>query len=180
MDKKNNNIQGIAIERQDEHFARFSSVASSRTLTLQEVAEALVAYVHDKPEQRYRIFVGTDSAALAATRYITSVAILRIGNGGRYFWTKSAVMRAASLHDRIYEEAMRSITLLQELRSLLRENMGDDFCENNMGFVHLDIGTHGRTRDLIDGVTGMVKGYGFEPIIKPDAFCASSVADRHT
>ena len=36
------------------------------------------------------------------------------------------------------------------------------------------------TRDLIESVVGMVKGYGFEAVIKPDAYCACVVADKYT
>ncbi|HDH03915.1 MAG TPA: hypothetical protein ENH22_00115, partial [Candidatus Campbellbacteria bacterium] len=32
----------------------------------------------------------------------------------------------------------------------------------------------------IDTVVGMVRGYGFEAVIKPDAFSAFCLADRHT
>ncbi|MDO8655133.1 MAG: ribonuclease H-like YkuK family protein, partial [bacterium] len=36
----------------------------------------------------------------------------------------------------------------------------------------------GPTRDMIREITGLIRGNGFEPVIKPDSFAASSVADR--
>src|SRR3989338_436623 len=39
---------------------------------------------------------------------------------------------------------------------------------------------NGPTRELIDAVVGMVKGYGLEAVIKPDSFGAFVLADRHT
>jgi predicted RNase H-related nuclease YkuK (DUF458 family) len=46
--------------------------------------------------------------------------------------------------------------------------------------IHLDIGPDGETRDLIREIVGMVMGSGFNAKIKPDAYAASSVADRYT
>ena len=46
--------------------------------------------------------------------------------------------------------------------------------------IHIDIGAQGETRDLIREVVGMVVGSGFAAKIKPEAFGASSVADKHT
>jgi predicted RNase H-related nuclease YkuK (DUF458 family) len=46
--------------------------------------------------------------------------------------------------------------------------------------VHIDVGAQGETRDLIKEVVGMVVGSGFQAKIKPDAYGASSVADKHT
>ena len=46
--------------------------------------------------------------------------------------------------------------------------------------IHVDIGQKGPTRELIAEVVGMIRGNGFNVKTKPDAFGASSVADRHT
>ncbi len=72
---------------------------------------------------------------------------------------------------------MQSITLAQELRSRLQEHLEETFWNNQ---IHIDVGKNGPTKELIDTVVGMVKGYGFEAVIKPDSFGASTVADRHT
>ena len=45
-------------------------------------------------------------------------------------------------------------------------------------YIHADVGENGKTRDMIKEVTGLIKGNGFEPKIKPESFAASSVADR--
>jgi predicted RNase H-related nuclease YkuK (DUF458 family) len=45
-------------------------------------------------------------------------------------------------------------------------------------YIHADIGANGKTRDMIKEVTGLIKGNGFEPKIKPESFAASTVADR--
>jgi predicted RNase H-related nuclease YkuK (DUF458 family) len=75
---------------------------------------------------------------------------------------------------------MYSITLTQALRSALRDKLGEEFFWDGKISVHLDVGTNGPTKDLVDSVVGIVKGYGFEAVIKPDSFGAFVVADRHT
>jgi len=46
-------------------------------------------------------------------------------------------------------------------------------------YIHADIGENGATRDMIKEVTGLIRGNGFEPKIKPEAYVASTVADRY-
>ncbi len=46
--------------------------------------------------------------------------------------------------------------------------------------IHVDVGEHGDTRDMIKEVVGMVTGNGFVAKTKPQAYAASYVADKHT
>lgn len=144
------------------------------------LAEELVAYIHEKPHARYHIVIGSDSRAEREVCFVTAVGIHRVGNGGRYFWSRSVPEKCTALQDRIYKETMRSIALTQELRSRLKDMLGEEFFWDNKITVHLDVGQNGPTRELIDTVVGMVKGYGFEAAIKPESFGAFVLADRHT
>ena len=147
-------------------------------LSLGEVVRAIYDFVNLKPKRKYKIIIGTDSSARNEVALITAITIWRVGNGGIHFWTKSEVMKFHGLRERIYKEAIQSITLAQELRGRLKEKLGDEFFWDDQ--IHIDVGENGPTREFIDGVVGMVKGYGFDVQIKPNAFGASAVADRHT
>ena len=46
--------------------------------------------------------------------------------------------------------------------------------------IHVDIGENGRTKEMIDEVVGMIIGSGLAVRIKPQAYAASSVADKYT
>ena len=153
---------------------------SKGTLTLERVFEEVVAYICLEPEHSYQIIVGSDSAARNPVPLVTAVTVRRVGNGAVHFWVTSEKKSFPTLRDRIYEEAMQSITLAQEFRSGLRDKLGEDVLWDDKIQVHIDVGENGPTRDLIDQVVGMVKGFGFEAVIKPGAFGASQVADRHT
>lgn len=157
---------------------------SGNLLSLAEVATEIKHYVLLYPNDFYEVVIGTDSEAAleGSAAFVTAVVARRIGNGGVYFWTRQE-NAFFGLKDRIWKEALLSITLAQEFRSVLKEALGEEmFWEDKLSFrcIHLDIGRDGPTRDLVDGLAGMVKGYGFEPVIKPFAYGASVVADRHT
>ena len=153
---------------------------SKGTLSLERVFDEITAYIQSQPERSYQIIIGSDSAARSPVPLVTAVTIRRVGNGAVHFWVMSEKMVFHTLRDRITEEALQSITLAQEIRSGLRERLGEDFLWDNKIEVHIDVGTNGPTRDLIDQVVGMVKGFGFAAVIKPAAFGASHVADLHT
>ena len=142
------------------------------------VVREISEFVKKAPTQRYRIIVGSDSSIHQKARFVTAVTVWRIGNGGIHFWTAQEQKISGDLRGRIYQETIHSITLAQELRGRLKEALGDEFFWDDQ--VHIDVGEHGPTKDLIDAVVGMVKGYGFDAVIKPYAFGASVVADRHT
>lgn len=148
-------------------------------LSIEEMLSEVMRFVKDQPERFYKIIVGTDSETSNPVSLVTAVTVWRVGNGAIHFWTKAEARDFHSLRERLTQEALNSIMLAQELRSRLQEVLGDEFFwEGNE--VHVDIGEQGPSRDLIDTIKGMVKGYNFTPVIKPYAFGASVVADRHT
>lgn len=153
---------------------------SKGTLSLERVFDEITAYIKSQPERSYEIIVGSDSAARNPVPLVTAVTARRIGNGAVHFWVTSEKRSFPTLRDRITEEALQSITLAQEIRSGLRDKLGEEFLWDGKIHVHIDVGSNGPTRDLIDQVVGMVRGFGFEAVIKPAAFGASQVADLHT
>ena len=153
---------------------------SKGTLSLERVFDEIISYINSQPERSYQIIIGSDSAARSPVPLVSAVTVRRIGNGAVHFWVTSEKKVFHTLRDRITEEALQSIMLAQEIRSGLREKLGEDFLWDNKIEVHIDVGENGPTRDLIDQVVGMVKGFGFAAVIKPSAFGASHVADLHT
>ncbi|MBI2640269.1 MAG: hypothetical protein HYW91_00040 [Candidatus Sungbacteria bacterium] len=148
-------------------------------ISVEKVMEEIAAFVKKEPKRFYKIIIGTDSEASSPVSLVTAVTIWRVGNGAIHFWTKSEERKFATLRDRIWQEAISSITLAQEMRSRLQQTLGDEFFWDG-NEVHVDIGENGPTKELIDSVVGMIRGYNFQPVIKPASFGASIVADRHT
>ena len=154
-----------------------------RILNIEELLDEIKRYISRDARAFYEIVIGSDSHASAVTSFITAVVVRKIGNGGIYFCTRSREEKVRTMRDRIWKETLESIVLAEEVRRRLLPLFDEVMlAEGRVGFgqIHCDVGERGRTRELIDSVTGMVKGYGFEPVIKPDAYGAFVIADLHT
>lgn len=146
-------------------------------MTFADVILTLVSEMARGSRDRFALLIGTDSSTSANHLDLVSAIVLhKIGHGGRYFWTRTRERRAPSLRFQIWREAWLSFELAQdvirglEAHSLLQVNLE----------IHVDIGENGPTKDLIDEVVGMIIGNGMAVRIKPHAYAASAVADKHT
>lgn len=153
------------------------------TLSLRDIMIEIHKFICENPREYYRVIVGSDTSARhpePCTAAIISVVIVwRIGKGAIYFWTQSAPQRFHARRERIIGETMASLTLAQEIRSRLKDTVGEEFMWDG-NEVHADVGNEGESRAFVKEVTGLIRGFDFEPVIKPEAWCASTVADRHT
>jgi predicted RNase H-related nuclease YkuK (DUF458 family) len=145
-------------------------------LSLDGVFEDLLAFMAEDRDQHYTLIIGSDSQVRQDLVFVTAVVIHRAGKGARYYYQRVYHRRMHSLRQRIFYEASLSLSVASELASrLARYALPDVDVE-----IHLDVGEAGETRDLIREIVGMVSGSGFDARIKPDAYAASSVADRYT
>jgi len=152
-----------------------SSLNQSLTLTLKEVIKEIFEFIKEKPFYSYKLIIGTDSLnTLDHSDFVTAIIILRVGNGGRYFWRRIKDKNFKNLRERIYREVYLSLEIGQQLLKLLEKNKLYNFDLE----IHVDVGQNGETRNLINEVTGIVRGCGFTVKTKPESFAASHVADR--
>ncbi|MDO8654955.1 MAG: ribonuclease H-like YkuK family protein [bacterium] len=142
------------------------------TLSMEQVFEEIRIYTEEKQEKEYEIIVGCDSSSSLEPTFPLVVVVLRHGEGGRFFILKVKYPEGRKFHG-LHERILQEVLLSCEFASFLREHFGD-----KIQYIHADIGEHGPTRDMIREITGLIRGNGFEPVIKPDSFAASSVADR--
>ena len=157
---------------------------SRGNLSVRKVAEEISGFINEDKERKYHLIVGTDSDAHGGkkTDFVTAIIVYRVGRGGRYFWQKNNGGRVFhTLRDRIHNEVTISLQvaqkILSELESLIESKKHE---EANYNFqIHIDVGQNGPTRDMVKEVVGMVKGSGFEALIKPESYAASSVADKY-
>jgi len=157
---------------------------SRGNLKIAQVIEEILNYINEKPEKFYDIIVGCDSSSGETPDFPVAVVILRTGEGGRFFLKKISYKNRKFYNwkMRILEEVLLSC----ELALFLRENFekkiksfGNNF-NYQFRYIHADVGENGQTRDMIKEVTGLIRGNGFEPKIKPEAYVASTVADRYS
>ena len=90
--------------------------------------------------------------------------------------------------NRILEEVLLSCDLALFLREnfkkrislYARSNQDQKSFNYQFRYIHADIGENGKTKDMIRELTGLIRGNGFEPKIKPEAYIASTLADRYS
>lgn len=147
-------------------------------LTLAGVREKVLAFMAKEPEAKYQLVIGTDSQPKngQSTDFISALVVHRLGRGGIYFWRRRIDKKTYVLRQRIYQEASLSLSLAEEFLEATKQ---DGIARFDVE-IHVDIGEYGETREMINEVVGMVRGFGFAVQIKPQAYGASKVADRHT
>ncbi len=150
-------------------------------LKINQVIDEILGYIVKKPEKFYDIIVGCDSSSGEEPHFPVAVVILRKGEGGRFFLKKIRYKNRKFYNwkTRILEEVLLSC----ELALFLRENIESKLKANSFNYqfryIHADVGENGQTKDMVKEVTGLIRGNGFEPKIKPESFVASTVADRY-
>lgn len=150
-------------------------------LTFSEVYADIINFIKNDINSSYKISIGTDSQVGSKTAFVTCIHVHRIGKGAIGFLHRDEMQRPVkNLREKIYLETCASLQLaylfdgerIKNIYSILGKKVSFEF--------HIDIGVKGKTRALINEMTGMVQGLDFIPKIKPDSYCASSFADRYT
>ena len=151
-------------------------------LTAAQVLDDVAFFVREDTRYPYRIIIGADSQNRSNTEFVVAIIAHRVGNGGRYYWQRISMPKIMDLRPRIYQEALLAIHVANELFEQFEEKLDEiyDLSIKPELEIHVDIGRHGKTRELIKEVVGMIQGNGYQAKIKPDSFGASKIADRYT
>ena len=125
------------------------------------------------------VYLGTDSFFIKDyCIFATAICLYGADNqqGGRYFFTKSKINKDKfpNISIRMIKEAENTIslanTIINEVKAAKLE-------------LHLDISPQENgegTSHLAKMLVGYVRGSGYECRIKPFAFAAASIADKHS
>ncbi|MEK7450344.1 MAG: ribonuclease H-like YkuK family protein [Patescibacteria group bacterium] len=155
-------------------------------LETEEVIKIIKSFLEEEPNATYSLVIGTDSREKngfgknrTQINLVTAVLVHRQGFGGKYFWKSNEMSDIHSLREKIYAETMSSLTFATGFVPLLKKHLNGHSPRYNLE-IHIDVGEHGDTRDMIKEVVGMVTGNGFVAKTKPEAYGASYVADKHT
>src|SRR5690554_1511086 len=148
-------------------------------LDLQQTYNTILEFIKEKPEDSYKLMVGTDSqAGFDNIMFVTAIVIYRVGRGGRFFYHKEIEQPHFGMKQRIFYEVSKSLDLASKLTGFLASE--EDYIDKLRVEIHVDVGERGPTNTIIKEVVGMVVGSGYNALIKPDAYAASTVADKFT
>jgi hypothetical protein len=156
-------------------------------LSLDEVIGEMIKYMEEKPERFYDIIIGCDSSSGSEPTFPVAVAILRTGEGGRFFLKKIRYShfqnkKFINWKNRILQEVLISCDLALSLRQEFKKRVSASKKKLNYQFlyIHADIGEKGKTKDMVKELTSLIRGNGFEPKIKPESCIATTLADRYS
>ena len=126
------------------------------------------------------ITIGTDSQNKDdVTKIVSVISIISKGHGGIFFHHVSFHALINNVKEKLETETNLSLEAAQSLITLLEADYEDLYTECPIS-IHIDAGNapHGKTKDLIQSLTGWVHAMGYDCEVKPNSYAASSIADR--
>jgi len=151
-----------------------------------EVYNEILKFISSDTGSSYKISIGTDSQVGLGTVFVSCILIHRVGKGAIGFLHKSELSRQVkNLREKIYMETCSSLQLAylfddEKIANIIKTVKSGGNSRGVTFEFHIDVGTKGPTKTLINEMVGMVQGLSFIPKIKPDSYCASCFADRYT
>jgi len=154
-----------------------------------EMIQKIKEFLESDLTKEYLLVIGSDSHEKnkntnGNSRHVvivTAVTIHKKGSGGIYFYRKKKLKSFKepinNPRGRIYAETISSLTFAEEFIPVLKQHLNGH--SPNLE-IHVDVGEHGKSRETIKEVVGMVTGSGYVAKTKPLSFGASNVADKHT
>ena len=140
---------------------------------------SIILQIKEHSKHNGTVYIGTDSFFIKDyCIFSTAICLYKADNqqGGRYFYTKSKLNKKQfpELSIRMIKEAENTITLANDIMQQVPSAKLE---------LHLDISPHDAnegTSHLAKMLVGYVKGSGYECKVKPFAFAAASIADKHS
>jgi len=125
------------------------------------------------------VYIGSDSQPHKGGCVLSSAIVLHGADeqkGGIYFVTREKILskEMTVLVTRILAETERTIRIAHDIAHLFPDIKME---------VHVDVSNTDRqnaTSNLASMIVGYVTGNGFDCKVKPEAFAAASVADKHS
>jgi predicted RNase H-related nuclease YkuK (DUF458 family) len=148
--------------------------AKGKKLAKEKLIKEIENFILADKKFHYKILVGTDSEHYEhQVDFVSVIVVHRVGYGARYFWQRKVFNSKFGLHQRLWQEALLSLNISQELLKILTHK------KLNFQFeLHLDLSTIGKSSSSLKEIINLVRGYGFEVKIKPESYAASKIADR--
>lgn len=159
-------------------------------MTFEEVFEKIKRFMKLNKSGNFRLMVGTDSQVhRRQTVFITGIVIQ---NEGRGVWAciRKVVIPRKMIH--LHERISLELSLTEEIVSMFSEEKKTQLIDIILPFLyqgatftmegHIDIGVgkRNKTSEFVKEMVARIESMGVEPKIKPNAFVASSYANRYT
>ncbi|KKS18664.1 MAG: hypothetical protein UU76_C0018G0004 [Parcubacteria group bacterium GW2011_GWC1_41_7] len=148
--------------------------AYGKKLEETELISEIKQFIAADEKFSYKVLVGTDSERHHEyVDFVSVIVVHRVGMGARYFWRRTLLKEKMEMQRRLWQEALDSLEVSRELLKLLVE-IKDSFSFE----MHIDVGKNGKSQTVMSEIANLVRGYGVAFKFKPDAYAASTIADR--
>jgi predicted RNase H-related nuclease YkuK (DUF458 family) len=148
--------------------SRWWTLSGAEVLDVMSAVQALV-------RRGQIVHIGTDAQKSSKRmEFVTVACVLNPGKGGRVFYTRRFDRKNISLYEKLSTETWLSL----DLAIRMNEALGLEASREKI-WVHVDANPDERydSSDYVKQLAGMVAGSGFPVLVKPNAWCASHVAD---
>lgn len=130
------------------------------------------AYVNEWLEghPHSEIHVGCDSKTRSETiKFSTVICMREIGNGVHEIHRNEYERHRGDKMERLWREVSKALSVAEELKDIASIT------------IHVDLNSDQKAKSnrIYDASIGMIKGMGFEALGKPDAWAATSGANKH-
>ncbi|WP_051348517.1 ribonuclease H-like YkuK family protein [Peribacillus kribbensis] len=163
---------------------------TEKNMTFDHVFQRISDFIKRDPKGNFRLIVGTDSQVHKRhTLFISAIIIQRQGKGAWLCIRKELVPRKM-LH--LHERISRETSLTEELAALFTDDHKNALVDLVLPHVydgasftlegHIDIGSgqRNKTNVFVKEMATRIRAMGLVPVIKPDSFGASCVANKYT
>ena len=151
-------------------------------LELNQIPEKIKEYYertkhYDSP---YKMTVGSDSQTFDTLKLVNVIAVVCEGHGGIFFYEITRLPRTNDVRQKLTTETNESLQAMTKLTEILEGDEYAELREKMSVAIHIDAGWNpdGKTRELIPELVGWIKGMGYSCECKPDAYVASTIADK--
>jgi predicted RNase H-related nuclease YkuK (DUF458 family) len=147
---------------------RWWTLGGVEVLDVMGVVQSLVS-------QGRTVHIGTDAQKSSKRmEFVTVACVLNPGKGGRVFYTRRFDRKDISLFEKLSTETWLSLDLAIRMHDVFKLAAGREQI-----WVHVDANPDERydSSSYVKQLAGMVAGSGFPVLVKPNAWCASHVAD---
>jgi hypothetical protein len=152
-------------------------------VSIKKMADILNSYYQNNKHygSEFSLTIGTDSQNFSDTKVVVVIAMRCIGHGGIYFYEISHVDKIQNVKQKLNFETSLSLDMANSIMDILEDNQDYEELYLNSNFaIHVDAGRspEGKTKEVIPEIVGWIKACGYECVVKPDSYTASSIADR--
>ncbi len=156
--------------------------ATYGNLELVQIPEKIRDYYENMKhyETPFKVTIGSDSQNFDTLKVVNVVAVICEGHGGIFFYEITRLPRTNDVRQKLTTETNESLQVALKLTEIFEDNAYEELRNNISLAIHIDAGWNpdGKTKDLIPGLVGWIKACGIEASVKPEAYVASTIADK--